>query len=821
MYLLRNAFRSLRAAPLVSAIAILSLAMGIGANTAMFSILDRLLLRSLPVQRPDQLAMVGANGERTSWTNPIWEAIRDRSALFDGALAWSVTRFNLAQGGRAEFVDGLWASGSYFDVLGVRPVLGRTWEPADDARGGGPSGAVAVISYPYWQRRFGGSTDVLGQSIVVERVPFTIIGVTPPDFFGLDVGRTFDVAIPIGTEPVIRGKESSLDARSNWWLNVLVRRKPGQSLADASAAIRGIQPAIRAAALPSDWRADDLPLFLRDPFTLDDAATGNSNLRTRYQRPLVAITAVVGLVLVIACANIANLLLARATARRHELSVRLALGASRRRLVRQLLGESLLLAGLGGALGLAFAGWFSRLLVAQLSTSTNRLFLDLAIDWRILLFTTLAVCSTTMLFGTAPALHATRVQPNDAIKAQGRGGDSQSRLGLGNVLVVVQVALSLTLVVAAGLFVRTFSILASRDVGFDRDGVLIAGINAQPLQLETDARRQLFLQMRDAAASVPGVASAALSTITPVAGGSTQWRLDFLDGKPLEMRERQVFVHTVTPGFFRTYGTRLLDGRDFTDDDRAGAPVVVLVNEAFARRFTNGANPIGRSVREPARPTAPNPDRLIVGYVADAAYRNVRDPAPPTMYISYAQIPTPPSSIAISVRAVAGSPVLLANALTSALTQVNPRVSITLRPLRDQVNAAMTQERLVATLSGFFGGLALLLAGLGLYGVTSYAVNRRRTEIGIRLALGAEPRSVVRMVLGRVAALVGAGIVIGGAASLWAAHFVSTLLYGLAPRDPATFIGAALVLIVIGGLAGLVPAARASRIDPARVLRNG
>ncbi len=376
------------------------------------------------------------------------------------------------------------------------------------------------------------------------------------------------------------------------------------------------------------------------------------------------------------------------------------------------------------------------------------------------------------------------------------------------------------LVVAAGLFVRTFSIMATRDVGFDRDPVLIAAINAQPLQLDPEARRVLFMRMRDAAASVPGVEYATASAVTPVSGSSMQWRLDRLDGKPIEVRERGVFVHVVTPGFLETYGTRLIGGRTFTHDDRAGAPDVVLVNEAFARRFTAGSNPVGHTLREPPRPNGTNPERDIVGYVADAAYRNMRDPAPPTMYVPFAQYPTPPSYMSISVRASAGSPMLLANSLTTALTQVHPRVAITLRPLVDQVNASLTQERLVATLSGFFGALALLLAGLGLYGVTAYAVNRRRTEIGIRMALGAQRRSVVRMVLGRVAVLVAIGVAIGGAVSWWAARFVAALLYGLAPRDAATFVGAALVLILIGGLAGLIPAARASRIDPARVLRN-
>jgi predicted permease len=377
------------------------------------------------------------------------------------------------------------------------------------------------------------------------------------------------------------------------------------------------------------------------------------------------------------------------------------------------------------------------------------------------------------------------------------------------------------LVVAAGLFVRTFTSLARLDVGFERDPILIATINAQPLQLEPDARRELFLRLRDAAAAVPGVQRAALSVVTPIMGSTWSYQLEQLDGQPVAATDRSVFVNFVSPGWFEAYGTRLIGGRDITDADRAGAPHVVIVNEAFARKFTPGSNPIGRRVREPARPSAPNPEREIVGYVADAAYRSIREPVPATMYIPYRQNPTPPSSVSISVRAATGSPMLLANPLATTLVQVNPHVAITLRPLTDQVSAALTQERLIAMLAGFFGGLALLLAALGLYGVTSYAVSRRRTEIGIRLALGADPRGVIGMVLKRVAILVLTGVAIGAGASLWAGRFIATLLYGLQPRDPVTFAAAALVLAAIGALAGFIPAARASRIDPAKVLREG
>jgi predicted permease len=529
---------------------------------------------------------------------------------------------------------------------------------------------------------------------------------------------------------------------------------------------------------------------------------------------------VVGLVLLIACANIANLLLARATARRHELSVRVALGASRLRIARQLLGESLLLSGAGALLGLLFARWGSRLLVRLLSTSTNYVFLDLTLDWPVLAFTAGVAVGTAVLFGTLPAVRGTRVQPNDALKAQGRGVVGDGRLGLGNMLVVLQVALSLILLVAAGLFMRTFSSLANLSLGFDRNAILVASVNAQRAQLEPAERPELFRRVLDSASSVPGVASAALSAVTPISGSTWNNRIELPDGPQLAEKDRSTFINLISAGWFRTYGTPMIAGRDFTDADIAGAPAVVIVNETFARKFAFGRNPVGTHVRQPGFGNRPTIDHQIVGYVKDAAYRSPREPVPPTMYIPYAQQPEPPSFMSVSVRAAGGSPALLTKSLASALSQVHGDIAITFRPLADQVDAALTQERVVAMLSGFFGGLALLLAGLGLYGVTAYAVSRRRTEIGIRMALGAAPGSVVTMVLRRVAVLVGLGVIVGGGVSLWATRFVTTLLYGLEPRDPATFVAAVIVLGAIGAFAGWMPARRASRIDPASVLRN-
>ena len=816
MHDIRDAFRSLVATPVVTAVAVLSLALGIGANTAIFSILDSLILRTLPVQDPEELVII----DRGSWTNPIWEAIRDRQDAFASAMAWSSTRFNLAPGGQTEMADGIWASGDFFRVLGTSAMLGRVFTREDDRRGGGPDGPVAVISYNFWQRRFGGAADVIGKPLMVERVTYTIIGVTPPEFFGTEVGRKFDVAIPIGSEPLIRGKESSLDRRSNWWLSIMLRLKPGQNMDAATAALRAMQPQIRDLTMPQDWPEQYKKTYINEGFSLIPAATGSSGLRRRYQQPLTAIMVVVALVLLIACANIANLLLARANARRHELSVRVALGASKFRIARQLLTESLVVSGVGALIGLFFARLGSELLVRQLSSSTNTVFLDMGLDWRILGFTALVAVATAVLFGVAPALRVSGVQPNEALKEQGRGVIGE-RFGLGNVLVVVQVALSVVLVVAAGLFVRTFSSLAHVNLGFEHEPILVANVNAQRLQLDPPQRPEFFERMRQAALTVPGVAIAAVSAVTPVSGSVWNNAIEIAGAPPSPDRERMTNINVLTPTWFRTMGTRLLAGRDFTDRDVSGAPLVAIVNEAFARKYFAGENPIGRRIIMRSGPSREPQEREVVGYVEDAVYRSLREPVPPTMYLPLPQQTDAPSSMGVSVRAAGGSPALLTKNLASALAGVNKDVAITFRLLSEQVNASLIQERVVAILSGFFGGLALLLAALGLYGVTSYAVSRRRTEIGIRMALGAAPGGVVRMVLRRVALLVGAGVIVGAGVSLWASRFVTTLLYGLQPRDPATLVGAALVLSLIGAVAGWIPARRAARIDPARVLREG
>jgi predicted permease len=828
----RVAARVLRAAPIVTGVAILSLALGIGANTAIFSLVNSLLLRTLPVAEPHRLVAFTTEAARTqvtttAWTYALWEETRQRAPqMFDGAVAWSDERLNLSTAGsEVQAVDGVYVSGDFFSTLGVPALIGRTFTARDDVRGGGPDGPVAVISYGMWQRRFGGDANVIGTSLLIERTPFTIIGVTPPEFFGAEVGRTFDVAVPLNAQRLIRGKDSAIDG-GMVWLWIMVRLKPGQSAEAATSLLRSVEAQIRTA---TNLTPDVMPprSQLAAPFALVPASLGPSRLRQRYEQPLLVTLGIVGLVLLIACGNIANLLMARTTARRHELSLRLALGATRWRLVRLLLVEALLLAGIGALAGLVFARWASPLLVAQLSTSVTRVMLDLSLDWRVLAFTILVTAATAVLFGTAPAFKAISVAPIDALKDQSRGalGDARTRLAGG--LVVAQVASSMVLVVAAGLLVGTFERLATLPLGFDSDRVLTVRVDATRASIDPSGRVAFYQQLVSAVAAVPGVARASGSLAPPVGDGFNLGILDPAGAPPPQpepgpvpfWNSRMTMLNQITPGWFATYGTTIRAGRDIDDRDTQGALSVALVNEAYVRKFLPNRDPIGETVK-----LIETPPKTIVGVVRDTVYVSVRDGVRPTIYVPLAQLDTvgrgPTANINISVRSSDGSPALLAPGVAAALTAVDPNLALTFRPLQDRIDASLTRERLVALLSGFFGALALLLAALGLYGVTSYAVTRRRAEIGIRMALGAEPMSVLRLVLVRVFTLVALGVIIGAAVSALSSQFIAGLLYDLHPRDTTTLVSAAVMLTVVGAIAGWLPAHRASRIDPTQVLRD-
>ena len=822
---LRLSLRSLRATPTVTAVAVLSLALGIGANAAIFSIINSLLLRMLPVKDPARLVVLTDTPTRArSWNYRIWLEIHRREHLFEDSAAWSFTRFDLSSGGQTQFVDGLWVSGSFFEALGVKAALGRTLAASDDQRSGGADGPVVVISDRFWREYFDGAADVVGRILRLDGAHFTIVGILPREFFGLEVGRTFDVAVPLADEPLSRGRSTYLDAVSTSFLTIIARLRPDQSVDTATTALRGAQREIRDLTIGElgNFGAAAIERYLKEPFTLIPAAKGfdgSADFRSRYEHPLWTVMVVAGLVLLIACVNVANLLLARATARRHELSLRVALGETRGGLARQLLTESVLLSVTGTFAGLLVATWGSRFLVTQLSTSADTVFLDMSIDSRIVMFAVAVTVLTTLVFGTAPAVRASSVNPIDALKDQGRtAGHAHGRLSSG--FVIAQVTLSFVLLVAAGLFVQTFREIATRPLGFQPEQVTIVTLDSGRTGIAAEARLPEFERARDAVRAVPGVAEAALSFITPFTGGFTP---------PLNISgvpdfEGRLSGNLISGGWFTTFGTPVIAGRPLGDRDVKGTPRVAVVNQAFASRFFPGTSPLGQTISLYPGGARAMPPMTIVGVVGDVVYSSLRVPAPPTWYAPLSQFDVPefPSvlfSLQLAVRSRTNSPVASRD-VASAIGNVNPALALTFRPLSDSVDAARNQERLVAVLAGSFGIIGLLLAGLGLYGITAYAVAVRRSEIGIRIALGAVAGRMIQLVLVRVAILVATGTVAGIALSLWLSRFVASLLYGVQPHDTATLLGAFIVLASVALVAGAIPARKAARTNPATVLRE-
>ena len=819
---LRFAVRQMRQTPIVSGVALLSLALGIGANVAIFSLVNALLLKPLPVHQPDRLVIFGLKGTRggtqTALTNPQWEYIRDHQEVLAGVAAYGNPRFNLNASGETRNANGLFVSGRYFDTLGVTAHIGRLFSVEDDKRGGGPDGPVAVLSYGFWQREYGGRIDVLGKPITLDGHAFTIIGVTPREFLGVQIGRAFDVATPLGTEPIIRGAESSLDQRSNWWLTIVGRLAPGQTREQAEARLAAFHPQLRENTKPHDWRAKDLESYLEEPIVLVEGATGLSNLRDRYSRPLYVLLGVVALVLTIACANMANLLLAQSVARRRELAVRLSLGAGRGTLVRQLLVESIMLSTIGALAGLLIARFGSRAIVGMLSTRTSIVEVNLAMDWRVFAFASTVGILTGLLFGVAPAFRGSALTPADALRDHSRGVVSGGgRFQAGHALVALQVALSFVLVFGSTLFVRTLVSLTSQEMGFESSHVLVGNVDLRRTGTAPDNRLDTFTRIREAAAAVPGVETAATSFVTPVSGST--WQLD-LNVPGYSGDKRPVLFNGVSPNYFRAMGTAILVGRDFADSDRPGSPNVALVNEAFAKKYFSGENPVGKTFILPGFSTIRKDRNMeIIGMVADAKYQRLREAAQPIVYGAFAQEQELFSSVRISIRTT-GRPWDSRNAIVQAIGGVNKEIAVDLKPLEEDLGANVLQEKLVATLSAFFGGLALLLAALGLYGIMSYSVSRRKNEIGIRIALGAEPGTVIKLVLRNVAIITFAGLIVGAAASVGTGRFINTLLYNLATSDRTMIVITAVTLTAAAAIAGYLPARRAARIDPMAALRE-
>jgi len=820
---LRYAIRMLRLNPSFAAVAILSLALGIGANTAIFELLDAVVIRTLPVQSPQQLASIreihgGRIGStvarQKNFSYALWQQIQQQQKGFSGIAAWSTETFDLGQGGEAHYVQGMWVSGSFFRTLGIRPVLGRLLTENDDYRGCGLR--AVVISYAFWQRSFAGRADAVGSKLSLDGHPFEVIGITPATFYGLEIGRNFDVAVPVCSESAIRTEGSWTQSATTWWLDVIGRLSAGWTLGKANAQLASMAPGIFAATLPPEYDATERKDYLRFRLKAETAATGVSELRAQYADPLRALLAISGLVLLLACTNLANLMLARAAGRQREIALRLALGASRRRLIRQLFTENVFLALVGAAVGLILAQILASVLVAFIGNSENPVFLPLYPDMRVLLFTIGIASLTCLFFGVAPAIRVGRVEPGTVMKTNGRGLTGRQHFLLRRGLVVSQVALSLVLVVAALLFVQTFRNLVTLNPGFRQDGVLVADFDFSALHIlpqnRTDYKRELLSNVRN----TPGVVSAAEAAIVPLNGDG--WN-EFIDIPEQGVSRKLVYFNAVSSGYFQTLQIPFLAGRDFDDGDIASSPPVAIVNEHFARTYLGSTDPIGKTFR--VRQDGGKPYRIfhVVGLAGDTRYRDIHDEPTPIVFVSPYQRPIADTNSTFLVRSNE-APASLILSLKDTAAKNSPEIVLNFSILRMSVLEKLTREHLMATLSGVYGALATVLAMVGIYGIISFMVIRRRGEMGLRIALGAQRTRVVGIVLREAAALVAGGLVVGTAVAIACARTVRTLLYGINPIDPLTLIIAIVGLLTIALAASLLPAIRAASVDPIQALRE-
>jgi len=811
----RYALRALRANPGFTAVAVLSLALGIGANTAIFSLINAVMLRSLPVSHPEELVQFVMGSGEEDFTNPLWESIRDRQKALEGTLAFAERDFNLSSGGLVRRAPGAWVSGAYFGVLGVPASRGRVLEPRDDVRG---CPAVAVLGHRFWQLEYGGADDAIGRSIALGGHPFEIIGVAAPGFSGIHVGRLANIFVPLCSADVLRPGSGLLDARSTWYLSVFGRLGPGVGLEDARSGLARTSRDVFTAAVPTHWTADRQREFIESTLDVLPAGNGLSSVRGEYRSALFTLLVVVGVVLLIACANVAQLLMARATARQHEVAVRLALGSGRLRLVRQLLTESVLLALLGASLGALFARWSSRLVVGFLSDAGDTVSLDLSLDLRVLGFTMAIAATTGILFGLAPAWRSARVDPQSAIRGAGRGLVGESRHTLGKGLVIGQVALSLVLVVAAGLLVGSFRRLATVDPGFRSEGVLVVSTNWSETGLSEDRQRGLPREMLERLRMIPAVRGAAASLVTPISGSA--WN-DYIivDGfAPQNANDALAWFNAVTDGFLETLDTRLLAGRGLTPQDKEGAARVILVNETLARRFFGDGSPLGRHIRTNVHDSV-GPPMEVVGVVADGKYRRVDEETLPTAYVPLEQTALWFPGIELSLRLDAAAAAVMP-VVTQALAELHPDISLEYTTLSEQVASSLARPRLLAALSGFFGFLALLLAVIGLYGTMSYAVARRRNEMGIRIALGSARSGILGLVAREAGKVVTVGVVLGIVLAPAGTRLIAAFLFGVTAWDPVTLAVSALVLTAVAMAAAMVPAWRAATVDPMVALRE-
>jgi predicted permease len=824
---LRYALRMLRRSPAFTAIAVLSLALGIGANTAIFSLLDALVLKTLPVTNPQELWAIGladtSGKPSTAQSYPLYVLWRDHNRSIGSlAAAGSFTWRDTSPGSNRSVHEGQFVSGNYFDVLGVPALIGRSISPADDSieGAGGPQGAVAMLSYRYWSSAFHRDPSVPGRSINVNGVWLTVVGVTPPEFFGIQVGSSPDVFVPMQLQPPVSAPENLLHnvkSSETTWVTVMGRIGPGLSHAQIKSDLTPIYAEYALTRLnPADQRAfrsGKKPLS--QCVILEPAARGFSRLRESFSEPLRVLMALVVIVLLIACANVANLLLARANARRGEIAIRLAIGAGRFRILRQLLAESLVLSLAGGALGLLFALWSGRLLVGMLPQGQVPLLLDIGPDHRVLGFTLAVSMLTGLLFGLAPAWRATQPAANGGLSHQRIHGERASRLEPGKVVVVVELALAVQLLVGAGLFITTLHNLTTADAGFQRRNVMQVRINLDAGGYPRTQWGPVYEQVAERIAALPGVTFASLANRGLIENGVTRSGPVHYPSYTFRPGENRNLAETyIGPDYFKAAGIPLRMGRSFTGRDGTSSAQVAIVNEEAVRRYFAGRNPIGQRYG-----FGDSPDQIeIVGVVSDAKYNDLRQEFIPMAYYPWRQVM--PARLGAVVVRTSGDPAVLAPALRRAVMSVHPDIFVDARTLASQIEGSLVRERLLAHLSGFLGALAMLLACIGIYGVMAYGVTRRTSEIGVRMALGATPGSVIRMVLRESLLLAVCGIAVGVPVALWLSRLTGSFLFGLKPNDPAVVVAAGSSLLIVCALAGWPPAWRAARIAPTTALRS-
>ena len=802
---LRYALRTMRHSPGFTATAVLSLALGIGANTAIFSLIDALMLRWLPVRDPQELVQLTAavrnQPPSASLSYPVIRELAAQHDIFSGVFGFASAIFYSGPPNATERTTGAWVTGEFYETLGLTPVAGRLLTREDDDPGAPPA---AVITEGYWERKFGRDPGVIGQTMLLENVPVTIVGVSPPGFNGTTIGWIADVSLPVGVAPQLLPDGASRLTNTARWLRVIARPKSGVSRAQAQARLSVAWPRILEAAIPSGQPY--ARQMAGSQIEVAPGGTGWTYIRTQFQKPLLVLMALVGVVLLIACANVANLLLSRAASRQREIAVRLAIGAGRGRVIRQLLTESSLLAFFGAAIGSVLALYGSRFLANMfISGQAAETSLDLTPDLRVLGFTIAVAIGTAFLFGLAPAMRATASGPGPALN-NAVGANFRGRLA--RILVIAQVSLSLLLIAGAGLFLRTLQNLRNLDAVFRHEGVLLIELDTRRAGYQGE-RLTAFLQ--DSVQQIerlPGVQSVSLSITTPLNGG-VSYSVSFPGESPHE-----TLANTVSPHYFDTLRTPILLGRDFKDTDNQSAPRVAIVNQTFVTRYFPDGHALGRHMTVMSNPPV---DHEIVGVVKDVLTESLRERMQPTIYMPYLQRGGRAAWMEVLA---AGSLTDVSSAVRGMLQPKLPGAPIRFRTLTEQVASSLVRERLMATLAGAFGALALILAGVGLYGLLAYNVAGRTREIGIRMALGARQARVLRTVLAGAVRLVAAGIVLGLPIAWFASRWVESMLFGLTPTDPATVSGAVLMLVSAALLAAYLPARRASRVDPMTALRH-